>query len=573
MTANASSSSPAKGGEPAEPGEPTGRDQRTGPPANRPEVDLVAAGLVPALPRAFLEGRDRDLLAPLRFLEPGDLPDRRRTPPPADRPRLAAALGSNNRAYGHPAADGLAERLADPEAEVVVTGQQPGLFGGPLYTLSKMVAVARAAEALEAAGRRAVPVFWVADEDHDWREVSRATFLTPEGPRTYDLGDDPDPLLPVGMRTLGPGITAILDELAGLRASERFASWVETLRRIYRPDARFGEAFCRLAVAVLGERCPLLLDAMDPVVKEAEAPWLARLVERRGAWEEASAEADARIADRGHALQVHPQRGVSPLFELHGGERRRIEWLPGGGGLGSGDDRFRLRGAGGEEQPVDALLETIAENPGVVSPGVLARPAIQDAILGTTLQLLGPGELSYMGQAAATYRALELDAPWIAARPQVLVLESHHREKLDELEVPLATLLGPAEGLERLLAGRDGSGFVERARERIDEVLDDVREEALALDPNLERPFEKTRDHVHRSLETFAGKATTAAARRDEVRSRRVERLRQVCLPDGALQERTLVAAHYAGKYGERFARALWDQVELDGRRLQVVEP
>lgn len=570
MTANASSSSPAGAPErPARPERSTGSSE----PPDRPAVDLVAAGLVPALPRAFLEGRDRDLLDPLRFLPPGELPDRRRTPPPSDRPRLAAALGANNQAYGHPAADELAARLAEPETEVVVTGQQPGLFGGPLYALSKMVAAARAAEALEAAGRRVVPVFWVADEDHDWSEVSRATFLTPKGPRTYDLGDDPDPLLPVGMRTLGPGVTAILDELAELRASERFASWVGTLRTLYRPDARFGEAFCRLAVAVLGERCPLLLDAMDPAVKAAQAPWLARLAERRAAWEEASSAADGRIRERGHALQVHPQRGVSPLFQLHGGERRRIEWLPGGGGLGSGEDRYRLRGADGPERPVDDLLETIADNPGVVSPGVLARPAIQDAILGTSLQLLGPGELSYMGQAAASYRALELDAPWIAARPQVLVLESHHREKLQELEVPLAALLGPADALERLLAGRDGAGFVERARERIEETLEGLRAEALELDSNLERPLEKTRDHVRRSLETFAGKATTAAARRDEVRARRVERLRQVCLPGGALQERTVAAAHFPGKYGERFAEALWDQMELDGRHLQVIEP
>ncbi len=555
MTVNASSSSPTKA-------------------ADLLAVDLVAEGLLPPLPRAYLDGRDLDLLAPLRCLPPGELPprpSRRDGAAAAARTALAHGLQATNRAYGHPAADRLAGRLADPATEVVVTGQQPGLFGGPLYTLSKMVAAGRWAAALEAAGRPAVAVFWVATEDHDWHEVARAAFLSPEGVRRFDLGDDPDPLLPVGMRTLGPGVSTVLDALPELRTSDRFDLWLETLRRIYRPDARFGEAFCRLAVALLGDRCPLLLDAMDPSVKEAERPWLARLVERRGAWEEASRVADEEIARRGYDPQVTPQRGVSPLFELRDGERRRIEWRPGEEG-GRGDGAYALRGTQ-STRGVGELLELIDENPGVVSPGVLARPAVQDAILGTTLQVLGPGELSYMAQAAPTYPVLEIPAPAVALRPQVLVLESHQREKLEEIGLPLAALLGSAEDLDRRLADRAATRFVEEAQAAVGSALDGLRAPALELDPNLERPLEKTRQGVLRALEAFAGKVTAAAARRDEVRSRRVEKLRQVALPDGALQERVVSSSHFPGKYGDRFAEALWEQIELDGRRLQVVEP
>lgn len=563
MTANASSSSPAR---------------TTDPDLG---LDLAEAGLLPPLVQAYLEGRDRDLLEPLRLLEPGELPpvapDRSTEGSRPDRTALAAALERANRSYGHPAAERLAALLADPATEVVATGQQPGLFGGPFYTLSKMVAAARWAAALEAAGRPAVAVFWVANEDHDWAEVSTATFLASDGPRTFDLGPDPDPLLPVGMRTLGHGLDPLYEELVELRSSDRFDEWLDTLRRIYRPDARFGEAFSRLMVTILGERCPLLLDAMDPGVKAAEAPWLAKLVERRAEWEEASAAADARIEARGHSRQVAPQRGASPLFELRDCERRRIEWRPEATGpdgrLGDDDDRYLLRGTERPPRPVADLAQVIADNPGVISPGVLARPAIQDAILGTTLQVLGPGELSYMAQAAPTYRVLGVPGPWIALRPQVLVLESHHREKLEELELPLEVLLGSDEELERHLAGRDGAGFVARTRDAVEAALAALSDDALALDPNLERPLEKTREHVLRSLDTFAGKVTAAAARRDEVRNRRVDRLRQVCRPDGKLQERRIATAHWPGKYGERFVDALWEQMSLDGRRLQVVEP
>ena len=106
------------------------------------------------------------------------------------RRELAEALRQANDQYGHPEARELAARLADPSTRVVITGQQPGLFGGPLYTLSKAVAAQLWAERLEAAGEPAIALFWMATEDHDFRESSRATFFTTEGVKTFDLGED-----------------------------------------------------------------------------------------------------------------------------------------------------------------------------------------------------------------------------------------------------------------------------------------------------------------------------------------------------------------------------------------------
>ena len=146
--------------------------------SSRPElkVDLAAARLLAPLPSAWLAGRDLDLLDPLRFLPPGKLPQVS-TPPPASRRELAEALAVANRAYGNDNADRLAKRLADPATRVVVAGQQPGLLGGPLYCLAKMVAVSRWAAALEAAGEPAVAIYWVATEDHDWAEVASTVVL------------------------------------------------------------------------------------------------------------------------------------------------------------------------------------------------------------------------------------------------------------------------------------------------------------------------------------------------------------------------------------------------------------
>jgi uncharacterized protein YllA (UPF0747 family) len=557
-------------------------------------VDLAAAGQLPPLPRAFLGGSDLDLLAPLSFLAPGQLPSLPSTPAvsaPAgagaagagSRAELAAALLASNRSYGHLGADGACKRLADPATRVVVAGQQPGLFGGPLMTFAKLVAAARWAAALEAAGEPAVAVFWVATEDHDYAEVASATVLAADGPRSFDLGPDTQPLLPVGMRALSPAVTEMLRAIAEAVPGERYAEWLRTLARWYQPNARFGEAFCRVMAHMLGSRCPLLLDAMHPALKQAEKPWLARLIERRGQLAAALARQDAAVKARGYELRVNPQPGASPLFLLRHGQRRRIEWR--------GDEGFALRGTDGMDRTAGAdatagtdakagagggvgeLLRILAENPSVVSPGVLARPAVADAVLGTTLQVLGPGELSYMPQAAAVYGVLEIAAPYVALRPQTLVLDPGKAQHLEAAGLTLADLLGDRAHLDRTLAERAGGDFVAPVRGRIAAALDELRAPALAADPNLERPLAKTREQVLRAVDLFAEKAMPSLARRDELQSRRVEALRHLCLPGGKPQERVICAAHFQGKYGDRLAASFWEQLELDPTLLAVILP
>lgn len=544
----------------------------TNPVTGRPEtlrVDLAAEGLLGGLPAAFLAGTDRDLLTPLRFLAPGEVPS---GPAPAGhlRRELAAALAGSNRGYGHPGADEMARKLADPATRVVVTGQQPGLLGGPLYAFAKMAAAARWAAEIEARGEPAVAIYWVATEDHDWAEVSAAVVPTKEGPRSFDLGADPQPLTPVGMRSFGAGVEDVLRAITAAVPGDLYGEWMAAVGAWYRPDARFGEAFSRLMVQLLGARSPLMLDAMHPALKTAQRPWLRRLVERRAEIEEALAGRDAEVTARGYELRVQPQRNVSPLFLLSHGERRRIEWR--------GADSWALRGreddggGGGGGNAAD-LLRIIDDNPGVVSPGVLARSALQDAVLGSSLFLVGPGELAYMAQASAVYPVLEVDAPWLALRPQTLVLEGHQAEKLEGLGITLADLLGDRKKLDHALAAQGGANFVTPVRQRIEAALDELRAPTLAADPSLERPLEKTREQILRALDLFGEKAESAAARRDDVLTRRLEQLREACLPLGRLQERVIVAAHFQGKYGSRFAESYWEQMSLDPRFLQVISP
>jgi len=522
---------------------------------------------MPPLPADFLAGENRELLAPLRWLEPGSLP--KGGPPEVDRRSIAEALAVANSAYGHRGAKRLAEALADPGTAVVVTGQQTGLFGGPLYTLTKAVSATLWAERLTAAGQPAVAVFWMATEDHDYREVARAGF--PEasglGITTVDLGDDPSPLRPVGMRAIGPGVADALARFTESGSGDRFALWAEQLSAWYKPDARFGEAFARLLAALLGERCPLLLDAMLPAVKEAERPWLERVVFGHEELVAAYAERDRRIAEAEYDLQVQPQAGSTPLFYLHGQERRR---------LGIAGDRVTLRGLDSFERGLDWLESALRENPAVVSPGVLARPAIQDAVLGSFLQVLGPGEMSYMPQAAPLYQHLGVDVPWITLRPQALVLGQSLIDKAESSGIALDDFVQPALDLDRLVGGDRGSELVSGpagAGTDIAERLAKLEQEALSIDRNLAGPFAKTSQQIQRALTTFAGKIDKAAAEKNQVARRRAEAVRATCRPGGKLQERVVSTAYFPGKYGDGFVDSFFAQLDLDPRKLSVIRP
>ncbi len=512
------------------------------------DLDLLARGDLPPLATAYLEGRDRDLLEPVRFLPAGELPSG--PAPGVDRTELARALAPANAAYGHPAAQALAEKLADPATRVVVTGQQPGLYGGPLYAFSKMAAAVKWAEAVEAAGEPAMAVFWVATEDHDFAEVAQATFLARDGVRRVDLGDDPAPLLPVGMRSFGPGLEAVQGELDGIALPR---AW-------YRPNARFGEAFCRFMVSILGERAPLMLDSMLPEVKQLQRPILTALVERRAELEAAQAAADAEIERRGHPLQVTPQPGLSPLFMLYGKERRRIAWADGG---------YTLRGLEGDPRPLDQLRRIVDDNPSVISPGVLARPAVQDALLGTTLQIMGPAELSYMAQVAAAYSVLGIEPPWTTLRPQAMVLEERQAGYLEELGVSLGELLSTE--LDHLITDKLGEDLVGPARRRIEQALDELRAPLVAVESGLEGPLAKTAQHIGRGLDQLNGKVAAAVARRHQVWRNRLEQVRTTCLPEGTAQERLLAVAHFVDRFGDGFGDAFLEQLELDPRRLHVI--
>ena len=524
--------------------------------------DLCACGLLGKLPRRFLDGRDLDLLEPLRFALPGDV-DTLTAPagPALDRGPVAAALRERNERYGHTDAARLTEALADPETLVVITGQQCGLGAGPLFTLTKAVACTLWAEELTRRGRRAVPLFWMASEDHDFAEVARTYFPT-AGPEALTLGEDPAPLRPVGDRPLGSAAEALLARVLDAAPSDDYRRRIEDCRQHFGADRCFTDSFARLVVRFLGDRCPLLVDSQLPALKSASVAVQRRLIERRATVDRVLEAAAAELERRDIRLPVRSKSGEAPLFLIDAaGERRRVVWDGAGG--------YRLRGGG--SGTVEELAGTLDRDPEALSPGVLARPAVQDAVFGTALMILGPGELAYMTQARAIYEALDVPAPAITLRPQVLLLGSRERRWLTGLEaegIDLANVLSRPDDLERRLAERCELDFIASARAKIDSAVGDLAVGHDSVDPSLAGAWRKTGANLKRTLDQFERRVVAAAARRDDVLKGRIDRLRAHCLPNGHLQEREFTSLHCLASYGSELVRRL-SSIDLDPRRLQ----
>jgi bacillithiol biosynthesis cysteine-adding enzyme BshC len=535
-------------------------------------VRLPVDPFLPPVARRLLAGADADLLRPLRLVLPGWVP-----PPAAprdgvaDRAEVAAALRARNAAFGHPRAAELAAELARPDTLVVATGQQPGLFGGPLYTLVKAVAAVLWAEALAAAsGRAAVPVFWIAGDDHDFAEIGKA-FLPAAGEAVEPwvrLDDAERELEPVGPRPVGDEPRRELETRRAAAAGERYRRWLARLGDIYAPGASFTEAFARVLVELLGERCPLLLDPADEVVRRRQARVLARILARAAELERALEARERELVARGLAPRVAPQPGCPPVFVLEQGRRLRLRRCAGA------TDDYELRG-GSLRLSLPELERLLEQAPERFSPSVLSRPLVQDELLATDLFLVGPGELSYLAQAAALYEPAGVAPPAVALRPQALVLDPRRLRNVETLAargLPLGDLLGDDDSFEGALASLVAAEDpLAPPLAAVTAAVDELERAALAIDAQLAAPLEKTREQIDRALGVLGAKVRASLARVDQDLRRRALAVRDWLRPAGALQERVLCSAHAAGLYGEALGPALRRGLDLDPRWLQLL--
>jgi bacillithiol biosynthesis cysteine-adding enzyme BshC len=457
--------------------------------------------------------------------------------------------------------------LADRRTVAIVTGQQAGLFGGPVFTLLKaMTAIKLAEQVLRDHGVPAVAVFWIDAEDHDWEEVRSCTvFDEALGPRTVSLPARPNAEpSPVSTIQLDPvAIAAALDELAAiLPQSEFHTSVIEGLRRAYEPGLGMAEAFGRWMEQVLGERGLVVYDSSDPASKPLVSQVFARELSMPGQTGRLAALAGSDLTSRGYHAQVHAQDDTLALFHLAGGRRS----------IRQQDGRFLV----GEQQfPAAALVQQATQNPTGFSPNVLLRPIVQDTIFPTICYVAGPNELAYLGQLRGVYDHFGVPMPLMFPRASATIVDSAAVRFLNKYKMPLEALQRQDEAALNDLLKAQIPAVVEdsfaEAAQAIEAQMARVIQAIPALDPTLEGAARSTLTRMQHDLQTLHGKMISAAKRRDETLRRQFMHARALAFPGGHAQERTIGFVSFLNQYGPALVERLDEELPLDLGRHWIV--
>jgi len=493
----------------------------------------------------------------------------------APRAEVSAALVARQERIGAGArAIENARRLAEPGAVAVVTGQQPGLLTGPLFTIYKAISVVTLARRLAAeCSRPVVPVFWIGSEDSDWAEVDHAVVLDRQGaPQriALPLGDEWTGR-PVGQFPVAADeVFAALD--AALPDSEFKPALFAALRDGEGTRWRtLGGWFAALLAKLFADDGLVMLDPLDPRIKALMKPVFRRAIEETE-WPGALVRAAYdRMRAAGYAPTLRPREDHTG-FALADGSREPVLVTK---------DGFR---AGEETLTKAALLALLDEHPERFLTTASLRVLAQDTLLPTVAYAAGPHELVYLGQLRGAYEAAGLTMPVVLPRASATLVEGSQARLLEGLALnPRGVAGGPGDpppawvgalwdlrglderGVMALSARASAGGLVdtfEESRKVVGEAAGRVAAASAEADPTLATPAAKLREKFDADLARLQEKALAARARHDVAAIRRLRQTQAALWPNGEPQERALCAVSLLARHGLAFVPLLTEALE-----------
>ena len=478
-----------------------------------------------------------------------------------DRERVADALVRINR---HAGSSELTfkhiEMFRQPDSVAIVTGQQAGLFTGPLYTIHKALTVIKLAACLREQGVNAVPVFWIASEDHDFEEVKWARLIDPEGhvQTIHYEPEKPTPDVPVGKVVLDAGISKTIDEFLGfLPPSEFLPEFAADLRDSYTTGTGFAIAFSKLLARIFKDYGVILLDPADEGLKRVAAPLYAKAIEKTEEIAKALVKRSAELVEAGYHAQVNTSEEMVPLFILDNDRRTAMTRQ---------DGKFFVKGTN-KSFDKEELAALATRCPNCFSPNVTLRPIVQDWLLPTAAYIGGPAEIAYFAQLRAVYEVLKRQEPCVLPRASFTIVEGRHQKTLEKYDLQLSDFfegLHPAvtkvveESLDRTTAQAftDTELLFTSQLEKLDAALRNA-------DPTLADALNKAREKVLYQIEHLKTRFIHTSARREETTFRQVERAFNTLMPNKNFQERELNAFYFLARYGHSLIDELYKAADV----------
>ncbi len=458
--------------------------------------------------------------------------------PASRRAALVAALEAQN------GPSPALRKLADPGTVAVVAGQQVGLFCGPAYTIYKALTAVRLARDLTAQGIPAVPIFWLASEDHDFPEVSNAfSFDLSRQPVRFSIDPPAEAAgrpIPVGDLRIGRApVDELRHSLAGFAHGAEIASLTE---ESYAPGVTMTQGFRALLRRLLPGMDLPTLDPLDPAIRAIARPFLDAALRAAPELKAALLDRCADLNAAGYHSQVLVEPKSSLFFLLENGERIAL-------------------------RRKDSEFAALADRAAEISPNALLRPVMQDYLLPTAAFIGGPGELAYLAQAQVLYDRLLGRMPVVLGRASFTLLEPRTSKLLARFDLSLPDTLVPESSLrervaQALVPPALEDSFVDTAGE-LDHRLSRLNDEVERFDPTLADALAKSRAKISYQLEKIRRKTAREILRRDAQAVSGAEHLSNLLFPHRHLQERFYSILPFLASHGPHLANRLLENVNL----------
>ncbi|MBX7169673.1 MAG: bacillithiol biosynthesis cysteine-adding enzyme BshC [Pyrinomonadaceae bacterium] len=460
--------------------------------------------------------------------------------------------------------------LRQPDTVAVVSGQQAGLFTGPLYTIYKALSAVKLTECLRGRGFNAVPVFWIATEDHDFLEVSNAFVINKQG-NLAELRNEPKRCyenLPVGYVKLDDSIKETIEELFNELPRTEFTDELrQMVEKTWVSGVDYGGAFARMLTKIIGKYGIILLCPLDERLKKMAAPVYVNAIKRSDEIVTALRKRSEQLVSEGYHAQVLINEDYFPLFyQAKNRTRHALKKTPEG--------TYKTKGIEGEFT-LSELAELAENEPHRFSPSVVLRSVVQDYLLPTICYFGGAAEIAYFAQSGEVYRILERPVTTIFHRQSFSIIESRHAKTLEKFGLTLPDLFLGEEKLlpnivEKYLAGDTAQVFAE-VEEKINAELSKLEQSLFKVDQTLGENSIRRRQKILHHLGTMRTKFHHAQVRKDETIKHQIETLFTALLPHKHLQERTLNVATLLNKYGIYMIDWIYDSIDLDDKGHRII--
>jgi bacillithiol synthase len=427
-------------------------------------------------------------------------------------------------------------------AVAVVSGQQVGLFSGPAYSVYKALTAVQIAEELTRGGIPAVPVFWMATEDHDLDEVRHSTWFVRGKLVRFELPLGAETGRPVGRIPLGTAIEPLAQEAAELLANEGSDLLAQYLIESYRPEETYGSAFGKLFARLFAQHGLILMDPLDNGLHKVAAPLYQHALAERDALNVSLLQRGKELDRAGFDAQVKVTARSALLFRMEDGQRQVIT---------ASAEKFQ---AGEKTWTRDELVHLTHREPERFSPNALFRPVVQDYLLPTATYIAGPAEISYLAQSEVVYRHLLGRMPVMLPRSGFTLVDAKANKLLRRYGLRVEDVWAGSQGLRHKMEQESVPGALsksfDRDQKQIANMLTRLGKQIGKLDPTLRGTVERARKRIEYQIEKLRRKAGRAHDQKTGLISFHEQYLESLLYPHKGPQERELCLLPFLARWG-----------------------